>query len=251
MSIARSQGDLEDAFALVYRSYVRAGLDSPNPTGLRLTDYHFLPTTDVILARNAGVPIATASLIVDGDLGLPAEKIYSREINQLKESGFHLAEVGSLADRRESPARFIQMFRILSILIAQASKQRGCNGLIAATHPRHARFYIRQIGFEAFGEVKPCPYAKGNPAVALLLDFEEHRRRDTKIYNHLFGYQYSEQELEPHVWNLETTQYFRAIQLKMGARTPDSPGPGGAQSTLKLDTPPASASDPQTDQPTA
>ena len=70
MSIARSQSELEDAFGLVYRSYVRAGLDSPNPTGLRVTKYHFLPTTEVILARNAGVPIATASLIVDGELGL-------------------------------------------------------------------------------------------------------------------------------------------------------------------------------------
>ena len=90
MSIARSQPDLEDAFGLVYRSYVRTGLDTPNPTGLRLTTHHFLPTTEVILARNAGVPIATASLIVDSELGLPAESIYGEEIRGLKRRGLRL-----------------------------------------------------------------------------------------------------------------------------------------------------------------
>ncbi len=215
MSIARSQSELEDAFGLVYRSYIRAGLDSPNPTGLRLTKYHLLPTTEVILARNAGVPIATASLIIDGEEGLPAETIYGEEINQLRQRGFRLAEVGSLADRRESPARFIQMFRHLSTLISQAAQDRGCNGLIAATHPRHARFYIRQIGFEPFGEVRACPYAQGNPAVALLLDFEDHRRRDTEIYHHLFGSRYPRPALEPYVWTAETRRYFEGVLERM------------------------------------
>lgn len=224
MSIARSQSDLEDAFGLVYRSYVRAGLDAPNPTGLRLTRYHFLPSTDVILARNAGVPIATASVIVDSELGLPAESIYGDEIKRLKAGGLRLAEVGSLADRRESPARFIQMFRVLSTLIAQAAQLRGCNGLVAATHPRHARFYIRQIGFEPFGEIRACPYAQGNPAVALLLDFEDHRRRDTEIYHHLFGYKYSQQELESYDWPMETRNYFAGILDRMSQPVPDGSG---------------------------
>lgn len=221
MSIARSQSDLEDAFGLVYRSYVRAGLDAPNPTGLRVTKYHFLPTTEVILARNAGVPIATASLIADGELGLPAESIYGPEVKRLKERGLRLAEVGSLADRRESPARFVQMFRVLSTLIAQAAERRGCNGLIAATHPRHARFYIRQIGFEPFGEIRACPYAQGNPAVALLLDFEDHRRRETEVYHHLFGCKYSDQELEPYAWSQQTHGYFQAIQQRMSEPVKD------------------------------
>lgn len=211
MSIARSQSDLEEAFGLVYRAYIRAGLDSPNPTGMRLTEYHLLPSTEVMLARHAGVPVATASLIVKAEMGLPAESIYGDEIDRLQQRGLRLAEVGSLADRRESPARFIQMFRNLSTLIAQTAQQRGCNGLIAATHPRHARFYIRQIGFEPFGEIRSCPYAQGNPAVALLLDFEDHRHRDTEIYRHLFGREYSADELSSYHWSNETVSHFREI----------------------------------------
>jgi hypothetical protein len=241
MSIARSRSDLEEAFGLVYRSYLRAELDSPNPTGLRLTPHHFLPTTDVILARNSGVPIATASLMVDSELGLPAESIYGPEIKRLKEQGLKLAEVGSLADRRRSPPRFIQMFRVLSTLIAQAAQMRGCNGLVAATHPRHARFYIRQIGFEPFGEVRACPYARGNP-VPLLLDFEEHRRRDTEIYRHLFGYRYSQEELEPYHWPAATRSYFEQIMRRISetpaadqvppAPLPTSPAPETPPTTV-------------------
>jgi hypothetical protein len=239
MSIARSHSDLEDAFGLVYRSYVRAGLDSPNPTGLRLTKFHFLPTTDVILARNAGVPIATASLFVDGDLGLPAESMYGAEIQQLKDRGMRLAEVGSLADRRESPARFIQMFRVLSTLISQAAQQRGCNGLIAATHPRHARFYIKQIGFEPFGEIRACPYAQGNPAVAMVLDFEDHRRRDTDIYHHLFGLPFTAEELEPYAWSDETHGYFQGVLDRMSDSERSTPLLSAAPTTLSTADAPA------------
>lgn len=208
-SIARSRSDLEDAFRLVYRSYVRASLDSPNESGMRLTPYHLLPTTDVVLVKDAGVAISTASIIVDGPLGLPAESIYGKEIDAMRRQGLRIAEIGSLADRRESPARFLQMFRRMSKLIAQTAAARGCNALIAATHPRHARFYVRQLGFEQVGDIRSCPYAQGNPAVALLLDFEKHR--GTRLYDHLFGQEYTPKELKPYTWDNRTRKYFSSI----------------------------------------
>jgi hypothetical protein len=238
LSIARSQSDLEEAFGLVYRSYLRAGLDSPNPTGLRLTRHHFLPTTDVMLARNAGVPIATASLIVDGELGLPAEAIYGEEILRLKKRGLRLAEIGSLADRRESPVRFIQMFRNLSALIAQAAYDRGCNALVATTHPRHARFYIRQIGFEPFGEIRACPYAKGNPAMPLLLDIDQHRRDDTEIYRFQFRNKFTKRELEPFHWPVETRVYFEEIMRRMSEPTKVPPPAAPTPPQSPIETPP-------------
>ena len=162
-----------------------------------------------MLARKSGTAISTASLIFDGQLGLPAESIYGEEIDAIRRRGLRLAEVGCLADRRESPTRFIQVFRQLSKLIAQAAAVRGCNGLIAATHPRHARFYIRQLGFEQFGEIRSCPYAQGNPAVALLLDFEKHK--GSPVYEHLFGQEYAAAELESFIWDDDTTEYFSSI----------------------------------------
>jgi hypothetical protein len=209
LSIARSKTELEEAFSLVYASYVRAGLQQPNDIGLRLVRYHLLTSTEVMVARLHGTTISTASLIVDSELGLPAESMYREEIDAVRRRGLKLAEVGCLADRRESPARFIQMFRQLATLIAQAAKARGCDGLIAATHPRHARFYIRQLGFKRIGDIRDCPYVQGNPAVPLLLDFDA--IRGSELHNHLFGKKYSDAELAPYEWDSKTRAHFQSI----------------------------------------
>ncbi len=214
LSIARSKADLEEAFSLVYASYVRAGLQQPNDIGLRLVRYHLLTSTEVMVARLHGTTISTASLIVDSELGLPAESMYHEEIEAVRRRGLKLAEVGCLADRRESPARFIQMFRQLATLIAQAARVRGCHGLIAATHPRHARFYIRQLGFKRIGEIRDCPYVQGNPAVPMLLDF--HAIRGTDLHRHLFAENYSDAELAPFEWDTETRSYFQSVLERIG-----------------------------------
>ncbi|KAA5546254.1 long-chain N-acyl amino acid synthase [Roseiconus nitratireducens] len=216
ISIARTRSDLEQAFRLVHHSYVRAGLDGPNETGMRLCRHHFLESTEVVIAKLEDVVVSTASVIVDSPLGLPAESMYGKELQALKSRGLRIAEVGCLADRRKSPARFIQMFRRLSTLIAQAAEARGCNALIAATHPRHARFYARYLGFETFGEIHECPYANGNPAIALLLDFEA--KRGTPPHDHLFGQKYRDRELAPFLWDADTQSHFLNVmrQIELG-----------------------------------
>ena len=213
LSIARTRRELEDAFRLVYNSYTRAGLQQHNKIGLRLVKHHFLPTTEVMIAKKDETVISTATLIVDSELGLPAESMYGDSIDSLRRRGMRLAEVGCLADRRASPARFIQMFRRLSTLISQAAETRGCNGLIAATHPRHARFYIRQLGFEQVGDIRECPYVQGNPAVPLLLDFDAKVGSD--IHKHLFGTKYAPSELAPYDWCFSTTDYFRRVMTEL------------------------------------
>ncbi|QEG42525.1 N-acyl amino acid synthase FeeM domain-containing protein [Roseimaritima ulvae] len=208
LSVARSPEELEDSFRMVYDSYINAGLEQPNESEMRLTPYHLLPTTEVVLAKYQACPIATASVILDGDIGLPAESIYAKEIEQLRQRGFRMAEVGCLADRRESPVRFIKMFRRLTKLIAQVAAFQGCTALIAATHPKHARFYIRQLGFEQFGDLRACPYAQGNPAVALLLDFDKIMVNDPDVYEHLFGQPFSDEDLQPYLWDQDTRLHF-------------------------------------------
>lgn len=230
LAIARSRSQLEDAFRLVYRSYIRAGLQAPNPQEMRLLRHHFLTSTEVMVATKDGETISTASLIVDSPLGLPAESMYRAEIDTIRLAGIKLAEVGCLADRRESPARFIAMFRKLSTLITQAAAERGCHGLIAATHPRHARFYMRQLGFRRMGDIRECPYVKGNPAVLLYLNFDA--IRGTDLHEHFFGKKYPAAALSPYEWDNETRVYFQSIldqietqpasPVNCGNQTPES-----------------------------
>lgn len=219
-SIARSQADLEESFRLVHHSYVRAGLCQESESKMRLIRHHFLPSTEVVIAKHNGVIVSTATLIGDGELGLPADSMYGQELQAMKRSGLRIAEVGCLADRRKSPARFIQMFKWMSTLIAQAAAARGYNALVAATHPRHSRFYTRRLGFETFGEIRECPYAQGNPAVAMVLDFDA--KRGSEIHDHLFGRKYTEKELAPYQWGDAMQQHFGELLEKIESPSPPS-----------------------------
>ncbi len=207
--LARSRDELTAAFKLVFESYFQAGLVGHKLSGLRLTPHHMLPTSEVLIAKTDNTITSTVSLFADGYLGLPMESMYTREIADLRREGCRVAEIGCLADRRESQARFIDTFVKLGQLLGQVAVKRGLNGLVAAVHPRHARLYKRIMGFRQFGELTECPYANGNPAVALVLKFDEHA--DTQLAAKFLGERIPDAELMPYHWDRETRRHFQQI----------------------------------------
>jgi len=209
VSLARSRTDLLGAFQLLYQSYLKAGLEAEKPSGIRVTPYHLLPTTEVVVTKLGDEVVSTVSLVGDGYLGVPMQSMYPQEINGLRKRGLRIAEVGCLADRRDAPIRFIDNFRTMTRLLAQVASVRGIDALVAATHPRHARFYTRALGFEQFGEVSECPYAQGNPAVALLMHIDAHQ--GTELYDRYYREPIPHKELSPYHWDGATRAYFKRI----------------------------------------
>lgn len=209
-----------DSFRLLYASYVSAGLAATNATEMRVTPYHLLPTTEVFVAKCNSDVISTLTMTADSNMGLPMESMYTAEIAKLRETK-QVAEMGCLADRRSSPVRFVRVFSELARLVVQVARQRGINALVLAAHPRHAKFYIRSLGFQPFGGLTSCPYAQGNPAIALVMDFDQ--LRGTEHYDRLFGTPIDASVLEPTLWGAETTSYLEMLfqwqqQTQAGAR---------------------------------
>lgn len=236
IALARSPADLLAAFRLLYQSYVRAGLTAENKLQLRLTPFHPLNTTEVFVAKCREEVVSTMTMVADGALGLPMDSMYGQEIQALKRSGLRVAEMGCFADRRTSPARFKEVFGQLASLVAQVARVRNIHALIAATHPKHARFYARWLGFKRFGELKSCPYAAGSPAVALLLDFEA--IRNTVYDERLFGHHVTVDQLLPTRWSSATVELLQrllvsettaandnATELAFASQTRDQPLP--------------------------
>ena len=207
-AIARSIYELERAFELCYRSYHKSGLVVENPSGMRLTPYHLLNGSEVLIGKLDKVVFSTMSFFCDGELGLPMEKMYRSEIEGLRDQGLRIAEVGSLADRRTSSRRYIESFIKLGRLLAQASSARGIDTLVVAVHPKHARLYRRMMGFQQMGDHTQCPYANGNPAEALYLRFDQ---LSPKIEEQFFGDPLSAEELKPYQWTCETQEYFDRV----------------------------------------
>lgn len=226
-TLARSMDDLMAAFHLLYNAYVRAGFVSENENQIRVTPYHSLSTTEVFVAKCHCDVISTMTMVGDGALGLPMESMYGDQIAALRRSGLNIAEMGSFADRRASPTRFLDVFGKLATLVVQVARARNIDGLVAATHPKHARFYCRWLGFRVIGDLTDCPYAAGNPAVALLLDFDEVRVRNPDAHDRLFGKPVAAEQLRPTVWPQDTWDAIHQLltaETEPGLDATKSPG---------------------------
>lgn len=208
ISLARSRADLQQAFELTYRSYFRAGLAVDSPSGMRLTPFHLLTSSEVIIAKLDQTVVSTISLFGDGKLGLPMQSMYSREIETLRTRGLRLAEVGGLADRRATPKRFIKTFAIMGRIIVQLATARNYDTLVAAVHPKHAKLYKRVFGFKQIGDHTDCPYANGNPAEALYLPLDS---LSPALHQQFFGEPFPSGHLDRFDWDPETRHYFERI----------------------------------------
>jgi hypothetical protein len=226
--IAHQKDDLQQAFALVYESYRHAGLVDKTECRVRLTPFHLLDTTEVFVTKLDETVVSTVSLIGDGQLGLPLESIYSKHVALIRRRGLKMAEIGCLADRRESPVRFVETFAAMGQLLAQVAMRRGYDGLVAAAHPKHARLYSRILPFEKIGEQVECPYANGNPAVMLALVFDD--CRGSSVYERFFGSMSTAADTSRRPWSDETRRHFANILGASGQSDPE-PMPNPAVSS--------------------
>ena len=168
--VADCQRERASAFRLVYDAYVRAGLMRPNVFQMRVMPHHLLPTTATFVALRGARVMGTVTLVGDGRLGLPLERVYGPEVTELRHPNTWLGEVSALAS---SPAAADSHFDVvigLMRLMAQFSQRHGLEHLLVAVHPRHARLYRRAMGFQPLGGERPYPLVCNHPAVALHLD---------------------------------------------------------------------------------
>ena len=182
---ASSLDELKAAFHLVHKRYVAKGLVEPpseHEEHLQVSIYNAVPQTVTFVGVLRGTVIATATLVADSDAGLPMDKLYRRELQELRNRGRQLTEVTMLADRRRSNAwRTIPMlFLVLKRLFDRVHLQLEADDACITVHPDHADFYKNYLLFEELGPEKPYPSVNHNPAVALRLNFRNVKERYQK-----------------------------------------------------------------------
>jgi hypothetical protein len=168
--VADNQCERAGAFGLVYQAYVQAGLMRPNVFEMRVMPHHLLATTATFVARRGSQVIGTVSLVGDGRLGLPLDRVYGHEVDRLRDPSTWLGEVSSLASAMAPADLSFHIVIGLMRLMAQFARRHGLEHLLVAVHPRHARFYRRAMGFKTLGTERPYPSVRNRPAVALHLD---------------------------------------------------------------------------------
>ena len=95
LKIAETREELEACFSLLHDAYVDAGFMRPDPSGMRVTIYHALPTTTTLCAKWDGEVVGTISLIRESALGFPLQAIF--DLSDLRAREGQIAEVSALA----------------------------------------------------------------------------------------------------------------------------------------------------------
>jgi hypothetical protein len=178
---------------------------------MRYTPYQLLKSTDVIIAQLRGEMISTLSLVRDSGIGLPLEDVYDDEVTARRETGLHLAEISCLADRRHGPVRFFDLFREMCGLTAQLAWRMGVDEILAAVHPSHTAFYRRYLAFAPIGDRRDHPSVRGNPAMALSLNFEQAAAEHPQRWEEFFGEPLPDDVLVPSPISTADREYFLSL----------------------------------------
>jgi len=208
--IAQTRQEREAAFSLIYKSYLRAGLCEPNQFGLRISPYQLSPSSEMFITVSDGEVVATVSLVIDSDMGLPMELVYPEQVNEARQNGYLMGEISCLADRRKDHRRIIQNLCELTGLLVQYARFQRLDGVMLVSHPKHARFYKRYMGYESIGPIRPYEEVQNQLAEPLRFDFANIGSASEQLYQRILGKQIPKEHLTACPMSEEDRNYFSA-----------------------------------------
>lgn len=174
LKVAETKEELEACFKLLHDAYVQVGFMKPDPSGMRATIYHALPTTTTLLAKFDGRVVGTVSLIRDSELGFPMQKIF--DIKKIRSAGGNIAEVSALAvHRRFQATGGMILFPLMKFMYQYATEFFDTSHMVIAVNPRHIAFYESLLFFRRLKQnpVEHYDFVNGAPAVGAHLDLKK------------------------------------------------------------------------------
>lgn len=183
LKIAETQAELEACFGLLHDAYVSAGFMRPDPSGLRVTPYHALPTTTTLCAKFDGRVVGTVSLIRDGVFGFPMQSAF--DLSAVRRRQGRIAEVSALAvhpDFRRTGGWIL--FPLIKFMYEYAERYFDTRHLVIAVNPDKIELYESLMFFERLpaAEVDEYDFANGAPAVGAVLDLAQAKLQFHQTY---------------------------------------------------------------------
>jgi hypothetical protein len=171
--VARTKSELEQAYSILHDCYVSEGYMLKHPTGMRVTPYHALPSTTTLIVKHKGDVVATVSIIKEGILGFPSDKIIKADDILL--SGERIGEISSLAIRKDFQSRSgTILMPLIKYLMEYGRSYFNLDYYIIAYHPKWNAFYQSIFGFNKinFETCDEYDFANGNAADVAVLDLK-------------------------------------------------------------------------------
>lgn len=171
LKIAETKEELEACFRLLHDAYVASGFMTPDPSGMRATIYHALPTTTTLCAKFDGEVVGTISLIRESLFGFPLQAIF--DLNQVRSHKGNIAEVSALAVHpkfRKTGGTIL--FPLMKFMYDYCTTFFDTRHLVIAVNPNRIEMYESLLFFQRLAEnfVANYDFANGAPAVGASLD---------------------------------------------------------------------------------
>ncbi len=170
---ATSLEQVESAWRLVYDRYAEMGLINENPFGIHAVPTAVGPHACVMWGPEGPEVGYTMTLFRDNPLGLALDSVYADYLDDLRQQGRRLLEVGMLADRRRHASRGIGALFSMMRSAIYYGLHNDLTDIVIGVHPRHAQFYVRCYGFEQFAPPTSYAMVRDNPVVLLRLRLRE------------------------------------------------------------------------------
>lgn len=164
--LAETKDELEQVFSLLYRSYLASGSMKPNDAKMRITPYHALPSTSILIAVQNGRVVATLSVFRISAFGTPATKVF--DVTNLLNSGVRFAEISSLTtepDFRTDNREII--FGLFKYLYEYVSHYFGIDIKLIVIKPFRKFFYESLLLFQDFDKKVVTNYNFSNGATVI------------------------------------------------------------------------------------
>lgn len=196
LGIASTQQELEGCFSLLHDAYVASGFMKPDPSGLRVTPYHALPTTTTLFAKFDGQVVGTLSIIREGVFGFPMQSAF--DLTAVRERPGRIAEISALAIHRDfRDASGTILFPLMKFMYEYCTDYFDTRHLVIAVNPKHIEMYEALLFFQRLQAevVSNYDFANGAPAVGATLDLKDapalfreayEGRRPNKNLHHYF-----------------------------------------------------------------
>jgi hypothetical protein len=164
----------QKAYELIHDLYLQMGIVRKKDSDLWLSIYDALPNSVTFVAEDdQGCSAGTLTVVFDSPIGLPADELYKKEIDEIRNSGRQICEFVSLgiSNRAKNPIKILASLIYCAYL--HAWSENNSRELIITIHSRFEKFYCRRIFFEKIGPKRNYAKVNGAPTVLLKLSLKE------------------------------------------------------------------------------
>jgi hypothetical protein len=177
IKIANRLEERDAAFRLAYQAYLEKGYIKENFQEKLIRNYDQDNETVIFIVQDKFKNVVgSATLVFDESIKLPADKVYTEELKELRKRHTNIAELCRLVisnEFRNSIEILVLLFNYAAIYITQVKK---CHGLAVEVNPRHKNYYKALLSFDEIGIEKPCPQVQNAAGILLYLPANKYQK---------------------------------------------------------------------------